>query len=297
MLDPLRDLRFIFEVRSGVHSTTGGIFGDEQANVSPIHYRFHPRSLDDLPETRKAESSDTSLGCAWAPYSTLEQTVLCVEWELNSRCTKADWPWLGSDIKIMARRCDREVSMVVAAPILASWTPTVANYFERVQMVRSRVAEIVCETAPKYDLKELVINSGDDIVSRKLYMNFTGSSIESGDEGVVGRGNRMGGIISPMRPYTMEGIAGKNPRYNVGKVYSAAAYKIACRIYQDTREGTNIFLANRMGQPLSEPWCVVVEACDRSALSQEYIRSIVEDVMFRLSEVTNGLLNSEFPIF
>jgi S-adenosylmethionine synthetase len=83
MLDPVRDTRILFEVRSGEHTTTGGIFGDDEANAAAVHYRFHPRTVLDLPETSCVRSNDTSLGCAFAPFSTLERLVLTVEQTLN----------------------------------------------------------------------------------------------------------------------------------------------------------------------------------------------------------------------
>ena len=49
----------------------------------------------------------------------------------------------------------------------------------------------------------------------ELYLTYTGSSIESGDEGVVGRGNRVNGMITPLRPMSVEGASGKNPVYHV----------------------------------------------------------------------------------
>jgi S-adenosylmethionine synthetase len=67
-----------------------------------------------------------------------------------------------------------------------------------------------------------------DIPDRdELYLTYTGSSIESGDEGVVGRGNRVTGLITPLRPMNIEGASGKNPVYHVGKLYNLAAQRIA----------------------------------------------------------------------
>ena len=43
------------------------------------------------------------------------------------------------------------------------------------------------------------------------YLTAIGSSIKNGDEGLVGRGNRIQGLISPTRLMSIEGTAGKNP--------------------------------------------------------------------------------------
>lgn len=296
MLDPVRDFRILFEVRHGLHSTTGGIYGEGADADAAIHYRFDPRTLADLPETHRAESNDTSLGCAWAPLTPLERLVLGIEKTLNAGETKRELPWLGSDIKIMAARTGTEVSLVVAAPILALVTKDAEEYFARVNELDNRIRGLAAKLAPAYTLTHLVVNSGDDLQGRKLYMNLTGSSIESGDEGMVGRGNRLGGVIAPFRPYTMEGIAGKNPRYHVGKVYSAAAYDIARRLHEELGLSTNVYLINRMAKPLSQPWYAVVETtsigADRSAIT-----AVAHGVLSDLEAITHRLLAAAYPLF
>jgi S-adenosylmethionine synthetase len=296
MLDPINDFRIIYEVRHGLHSTTGGVFGDKVDDNASIHYRFHPRTLADLPETHRVESNDTSLGCSWFPYTPLEQLVLNVESTLNGSELKTQWPWLGTDIKIMATRRGDDIFIVVAAPILSRVTFTADDYFARVELVRKHVLRLGSQVAPQYRMKEVIVNSGDDLKTRKLYLNLTGSSIESGDEGLVGRGNRMGGLIAPFRPYTMEGLAGKNPRYHVGKVYSAAAFHIAQTLFDDFSIGSNVFLVNRMAEPLSKPWYAIVET-NPGTVDEKSIQSVAENVLSKLDHVTDGLLKGKYPLF
>ena len=282
-----------------MHSTTGGIFGgpgDIRSASAAIHYRFHPRSLADLPETHKVESNDTSAAVAWSPFSPLEKAVLLVENSLNSDATKAVWPWIGNDIKIMATRHGELVSMVIAVPLLSTLTPSADVYFERLKMIDERVRALFAEAAPDYRLDELVLNSGDDIKARKLYMNFTGSSIESGDEGMVGRGNRFGGLIAACRPFTMEGLGGKNPRYHVGKVYSAAAFDIARHLQLRHGISSNVYLVNRMAQPLSTPWFAAVETSD-ALVDGKLVTETFEEVLSDLERVTASILKGEYPLF
>ncbi len=296
MLDPVKDFRIMYEVRHGLHSTTGGVFGDKQDAEASVHYRFHPRTLADLPETHRVESNDTSLGCSWSPYTVLENLVLTVERTLNAPETKKLWPWLGTDIKIMATRRGAEISMVIAAPILARLTPSSDDYFARLQLVKTRILELASQIAGGCDLTELIVNSGDDLKARKLYLNLSGSAIESGDEGMVGRGNRMGGVIAPFRPYTMEGIAGKNPRYHVGKIYSAAAYDIANLLYRKHGIGSNVFLINRMAEPLSTPWCAIVET-GAGSVDAKIVSAVTENVLSDLERVTTSIVDGEYPLF
>lgn len=295
MLDPVNDLRILFETRSGMHTTTGGIFDGPGEAQAPIHYRFHPRTLHDLPETAQVQSNDTSLGFAYAPYSPLERLVLAADSALES-AAREDWRWLGSDTKFMAVRRDRRVSLVAAVPVLCSLTRTPDEYLDRVRAITQRIRDVAAAIDGDLMVEEVVVNSGDDPAAGKLYMNFTGSSMESGDEGMVGRGNRIGGVISPMRSYTAEGLAGKNPRYHVGKVYSAAAYEIASRLHARHGVSSNIFLINRMGEPLATPWCAVAETT-AAPHAIDIIASTVEGVMANLESITQSLLAGKYPLF
>ena len=295
VLDVRKDLSILFEVRTGDNSTTGGIHGSPQDDAAPIHFRFNPRTLADLPETHRSQSNDTSLGCGWAPYSRLEKLVLAIERGLNAPVDQPRLAYVGSDIKIMAYRAGAQASIVAAVPMLARETRSASAYFEQVAMVALRIRRIAEATTPDLEIAELVINSGDSVADRKLYMNLTGSSIESGDEGAVGRGNRIGGVIAPARPLTMEGIGGKNPRYHIGKLYCAAAWDVAGRIHQDTGEPISVFLVNRMAEPLELPWRAAFEST--KALDLQMITSHLNAVMGSLDEVTAGIVRGQYPLF
>jgi len=295
-LDPDRDFRYIFEVRHGAHSTTGGIFGDPASNDAAVHYRFDPRTLADLPESSRPEANDTSLGCAWSGPTALERTVLAIEQSLNTAPGQTLFPWLGADVKVMGVRRGRRLSFVVAAPIRARLTKDPVEYFERTDVVRGVVLRVATEACGDFEIDEVVVNSGDDVAKRKLYMNLTGSSIESGDEGVVGRGNRIGGLIAPGRPMTMEGIGGKNPRYHLGKLYCAAAWDIAQRL--ETRFGgsAHVHLVNRMGEALGDAWRAHVEIVGHMA-SEAEVADTVGTVMADLEGVTGRILEGRYPLF
>lgn len=53
-------------------------------------------------------ANDTSYCVAYAPLSPLERAVLALEQDLNAPATKARYPWMGTDIKIMAVRIHEE---------------------------------------------------------------------------------------------------------------------------------------------------------------------------------------------
>ena len=93
-------------------------------------------------------------------------------------------------------------------------------------------------------------NSSDDI-----YLTVTGLSCEAGDSGQVGRGNRVSGLISFMRPQTMEAWAGKNIKTHVGKIYSFVAQRLAKEVTEQIVEisEATVTLVGKIGEPVTSP--------------------------------------------
>lgn len=74
---------------------------------------------------------------------------------------------------------------------------------------------------------KLIINSSSNDEDHRPYLTTTGSCIDFGEEGAVGRGNKVNGIIAAFRPNTMEAPHGKNSVYFVGKVLGYSATQLA----------------------------------------------------------------------
>jgi S-adenosylmethionine synthetase len=88
-----------------------------------------------------------------------------------------------------------------------------------------------------------------------LYLTVTGLSCEGGDSGQVGRGNRVNGLISFLRPQTMEAWAGKNAKSHVGRIYSFAAQGLARRLSEEIPEvkEATVVLLGKIGSPVNRP--------------------------------------------
>ena len=84
------------------------------------------------------------------------------------------------------------------------------------------------------------------------YLTLCGSSIECGDDGQVGRGNRYNNLITPCRPMTIEAYHGKNNKNHVGKLYSKLAFERAKEIYEKTRKYTEVILVSKIGKPIED---------------------------------------------
>jgi S-adenosylmethionine synthetase len=75
-----------------------------------------------------------------------------------------------------------------------------------------------------------------------------------GDDGATGRGNRGNGLITPMRPMTMEAIAGKNPVSHVGKIYNVLAQRAAAEIAEiEGIEEAYVTFVSKIGSPIDQP--------------------------------------------
>jgi hypothetical protein len=88
---------------------------------------------------------------------------------------------------------------------------------------------------------------------KRCYLLGTGSCLEFGEEGFVGRGNTPAGYIPLHRPKSAEASFGKNPVYHAGKVYAVHAGQIARRIFEVTGTPATVTIASRHSDPLRQP--------------------------------------------
>jgi S-adenosylmethionine synthetase len=133
---------------------------------------------------------------------------------------------------------------------------------------------------------EAVVNAADGDAPDSVYLTVTGTSAEAGDDGQVGRGNRVNGLITPYRPMSLEAVAGKNPVSHVGKLYNVAATRMAARLVAGIEEVEEAccFLASRIGAPVTEPRALDVKL--RLARG-----AALADVRQRASEIARGELS------
>ncbi|WP_372404571.1 methionine adenosyltransferase [Streptomyces luteireticuli] len=293
MLDAERDLRLLYEVSQG--DSPGGIGAKNGTNVRSRW--FAPQSLDDLPEVKRLACNDTSSGTAFWPPTPTEQLVLDVEQVLAGEVRPA---WLGSDIKVMAHRAGSRVRVTCAVPQLAAHVPDIETYVANRKAARAVLEQHAAEHYPDLQV-EFWLNTRDDDRRPELYLTHTGSSIETGDEGLVGRGNRYGGLISAMRPFTMEGISGKNPVYHTGKVYCVAADLAARAVHREFGHGAEVLLVGQSGRELADPWAAVVRtepAADGApAPGMEAVAPLVDQALATLPQTVEDILADAYPMY
>ncbi len=201
-------------------------------------------------------ANDTSVGAGYAPHSPLERAVLAAAARLRSLAREC--PEVGEDTKVMGLRLHGRFSLTVACAFIGGSLTGLDHYEARREHVRREVALAATDAIGRDVVVEL--NTADDRAAGRAYVTVTGTSAEAGDDGQVGRGNRVSGLITPCRPMSMEAAAGKNPMSHVGKLYNVAAHRIAASVVAHVpvvREA-HCFMLSRIGRRVDEPVLVDV---------------------------------------
>jgi S-adenosylmethionine synthetase len=252
-------------------------------------------------KTGIALANDTSCGVGYAPLSELELIVLNVERTVNSAAFKQAHPETGEDIKVMAVRNHDSIELTVACAFIDRYVTDTADYLQK----KAALATLVEKTAKTLTSRAIKasVNAGDDADSGSLYLTVTGTSAESGDDGEVGRGNRVNGLITPYRPMNMEAAAGKNPVTHVGKLYNIVARQIADALVQQIEEITEAycFLVSRIGAPVNQPSVIDVRVALRNGDDLEAIRTpidnIVQHKLNNMDRIRDDLVNGILSVY
>ncbi len=246
-------------------------------------------------------ANDTSFGVGFAPFSEVEQIVLSTEKMLNSKEYKAKLPAVGEDIKVMGVRNKGKITLTVSIAFVSRHVNDLSDYIKQ----KEAIAADVLSNAKKLTQREVevAVNTADDYKRDSVYLTLTGLSMEMGDDGSVGRGNRSNGLITPMRPMTLEAAAGKNPVNHVGKIYSALANQIASDVvkcYPQIAE-VNVSLLSQIGKPIDQPKMASVQLITKKGEQLEPIKSKVEALVEGWLEdapaITQKIIDGEVGVY
>lgn len=239
-------------------------------------------------------ANDTSVGTGYAPLSPLERAVLAIEQQLNAPAFKSLHPETGEDIKVMAVRDGEQISLTIACALVDRYVPNMQAYVDALEQIRATAMQIASE---RVDGKiSIRVNAADEISRGAVYITVQGTSAECGDDGVTGRGNRANGLITPFRPMTLEAMAGKNPVTHVGKLYNAAASRIAERVVTtiDEIENAMCYLVSTIGIPIDEPATAYLRVAladgHLQASSEIAAREIMVDEINRIPDLWKAFL-------
>ena len=245
-------------------------------------------------------ANDTSVGVGFAPLSQTESTVLEIEKLLNSGKFKKKFPEVGEDVKVMGLRVKNKLTVTVAAAMVSGKIPDASHYESVMGDVRSEVEDLLAKGSLEANLR---LNSGDDPKRGSYYLTVTGTSAEQGDDGNTGRGNRVNGVISPMRQYSMEATAGKNPVNHTGKLFNAVAILAADRIVKEVKGVREAYvrILSRIGNPIDQPLIasaalVLAKGTSISQARPEAL-AVLDESLAEIRDVTNLILESKIVLF
>jgi len=240
-------------------------------------------------------ADDTSLGVAYAPLTQTEKLVIKVENTLNSKEFKKHFPMVGEDIKVLALRNENKIDLTIACAFISEYIEDINQYLEIKSVLGEEIKRISDSLSQK--LVTVSINPDDRPERESVYLTVIGTSIEHGDCGLTGRGNRVTGIISPSRPMCIEAVAGKSWNHP-GKLYNVAALKIAETIAEELPvKEAYVKLLGKVGMPINMPEITCIEVYPKKNMSRSAIVNIAEYWLDNLDDIKNQILNQKIPIF
>jgi S-adenosylmethionine synthetase len=257
--------------------------------------------LRGLYETDKLLANDTSFGVSFAPLSETEQITLDTEKYINGPLKK-ELPEAGQDVKVMAWRNGDQLNLTVAAAMVDKFIPDLDHYISVVEQLREKVLDFASKATSR-EVK-VFVNNADVYEDGVFYLTVTGLSMENGDDGSVGRGNRANGLITPYRPMSMEAAAGKNPVTHVGKLYNILAKMIASDIANECGGDVveaQVRLVSQIGAPIDMPQgataqIIPAEGVKFSSLESD-VRGVMDNHLANISSLTDRLVNGEITVF
>jgi S-adenosylmethionine synthetase len=252
-------------------------------------------------EQKKVLSNDTSFGVGFAPYSETERLVLESERFLTLKLNKKI-PALGEDVKVMGYRLGDAIRLTVAAALVDSEVKDGAEYANVLQEVHDKLADHVAKLTTKNVLID--VNTADDPELGRYYLTVTGLSMEAGDDGSVGRGNRANGLITPNRPMSLEATAGKNPVNHVGKIYNLLSHLIAHDVVKETggnvRE-VHVRILSQIGKPVDEPQVASLQILPANGVKLTEVQGKAEAIAQRwfdqIGTIPQRLLTNKLSVF
>jgi S-adenosylmethionine synthetase len=246
-------------------------------------------------------SNDTSFGVGFAPLSDTERLVLESERFLTLKLKKK-LTALGEDVKVMGYRQGKKIKITVAAALVDSEIPDADAYASVCSEIQEKLADLASKLTHRE--VEINVNTADDPELGRYYLTVTGLSMEAGDDGSVGRGNRANGLITPCRPMSLEASAGKNPVNHVGKIYNILGNEIANRIVKETGgdvKEVHVRILSQIGKPVDQPQVASIQILPAAGVKLASLKAKAEAIATAsfddIGTIPRRLLTDKLTVF
>ena len=189
----------------------------------------------------------------------------------------------------MGVRQERRIQLTIGCAFVGRFVSDLDDYVRKKEAARA-LAVAAARAAMTLDV-DATINAADDLDRGDVFLTVTGTSAEAGDDGEVGRGNRVCGLITPYRVMTLEAAAGKNPVSHVGKLYGLAAGRIASSVIKELGgvEDAACVMVSQIGRPVNDPQVVDIGLVAEGAPSSSDLRTAVADIVRWQLDQMSGL--------
>lgn len=223
-------------------------------------------------------ANDTSFGAGFYPNTPLQDMIIRIERLLNGPDTKEKFPFIGEDIKVMGVKNASKNYYTIAMAMVDRYIADLNDYIAKIERVKEFVT-----TSLNLSGSTIYINTADDYGRKSVYLSVTGTSAEHGDDGQVGRGNRINGLITPYYPMSLEATSGKNPVSHIGKIYNYLARDLSCAVVENHfADGARVFIVSQIGKPIDRPQILHFQLKNRNVDNKE-IENLAQEMLGGLS--------------
>jgi len=266
--------------------------GDGSTDLCDV---FKPSGSSPIPR-----ANDTSFGVGHAPFSEVEQIILAMNQEITDSLRPKN-PMIGYDIKIMGLRNGDQMTFTIASAMVDRYCSSIDEYVNMTALMQEELQAVAGKhTSRKV---EVAVNTADDVKNNSIFLTVNGTSAEMGDDGSVGRGNRINGLITPNRPMSMEAASGKNPINHIGKIYNLLSTEIAQEACMKVDGITEMYvrLLSQIGKPIDQPLVASVQiipekGTDFTSLSRD-VEEIVNEKLTDITSITERVIKGELKTF
>ena len=270
----------------------------EQSDYSKNPHWMNPRNIGDLPNATDPRANDSVVTVGYWPLSKIERLAFMMERYFYDARSKPKFSYIGQDIKILLVRKGCRIDITLCVPFIARSTPDTSFYFLKKEAIHTDLMKLAMAALGRNHQITIDINNADKMDShgkekrKGYYLLVTGTALDDGEVGVVGRGNPAIGVISSCRVHSVESPYGKNPVYHAGKVYTYVSQQIAEEIATTFKCEATVFITSKMGDRIDTPAHIIIETSkkidegsvpkmlDKYFKNHRWIRDIVEKEYF-----------------